>query len=127
MNPKKIAILLHKDDPGFLSTKYLIKLLMEEWKGMGFTIEVIQGTKNAVPADVLIPHIDLTLTPNRYSKYFGQYPLVINRDGTDISKSKISPNILREKDHYEGPVIVKTNRNSGGMPEKVLSSSIASK
>ena len=40
----------------------------------------------------------------------------------DISKSKISANILRRDDSHSGPVIIKTDLNSGGLPEKRLSS-----
>jgi hypothetical protein len=77
-----------------------------------------------VPADVIIPHLDLTIIPNEYREFLSQYPVVINRDVIDISKSKISTNIIGQENTYDGPVIVKTDRNSGGLPEKRLLSKL---
>jgi hypothetical protein len=124
MQRKKVVVLVHKDDAAFIYFKYLIKLLMKEWEGVGLTVEVVRGTDIFVPADVIIPHLDLTIMPNEYRDFLSQYPRVINRHVVDISKSKISTNIIGKDDNYGGPVIVKTDCNSGGLPEKRLLSKL---
>jgi hypothetical protein len=121
MTKKRIAILIHKDDAAFVYFKYLIKSLMKEWEALGFAVKVIRGIDQVVPADVLIPHLDLTIVPDDYREFLAQYPVVINRHVVDISKSKISANLIGRDDPYTGPVIVKTDFNSGGLPEKRLS------
>jgi hypothetical protein len=118
MQRKRIGILLHKDDAAFFYFKYLIKLLMKEWKALGYSIEIIRGTGRFVPADVVISHIDLTVVPDEYKEFLVQYPCVINRNAPDISKSRISGNLVGRDDPYAGPVIVKTDRNSGGFSEE---------
>ncbi len=118
---KKIVILLHKHDAGFSSFHYLVKLLMREWSSMGFAVETMRGARPVVAADLLIPHVDLTIMPKAYCTLLNKYPNVVNRRVTDISKSRISSNLLKRDDLYSGPVIVKTERNYGGLPEEQLS------
>src|SRR5580765_1354501 len=117
MKHKRIGILLHKDDAAFLYFKYLIKLLIKEWKSLGYSVETIRGTDRFVPADLVISHVDLTVVPDEYKEFLAQYPCVINRNVPDISKSKISGSLVGRDDPYSGAVIVKTDRNSGGFPE----------
>lgn len=117
MKPKKILILLHKDDAAFIYFKYLIKFLIREWRARGLEIEIIRGIDRFVRADLVIPHLDLTIVPDEYRRFLDQYPHVMNRSVRDISKSTISRNLVGRDDPYAGPVIVKTDRNSGGLPE----------
>src|SRR6266576_5794919 len=117
MQPQRIGILLHKDDAAFFYFKYLIKLLIREWKAAGHSIKIIRGPGRFVPADIVISHVDLTVVPDEYKDFLAQYPCVINRSLPDISKSKISGHLVGRDDPYAGPVIVKTDRNSGGFPE----------
>jgi hypothetical protein len=118
MRRKRIGILLHKDDAAFLYFKYLIKLLIREWKTLGYSIEIIRGTDRFVPADIVISHVDVTVVPDEYKEFLAQYPCVINGNAPDISKSRISGNLVGRDDPYAGPVIVKTDRNSGGFSEE---------
>jgi hypothetical protein len=120
----KILVLVHQDDAAFTYFKYLIKLLMKDWERSGLTVEVARGIDHFVPADVVIPHLDMTIMPSDYQNFLTQYPVVINRSVVDVSKSKISANIVYADDSYNGPVIVKTDLNSGGLPEKRLSSNL---
>lgn len=120
MKRKTIAILLHKDDASFIYFRYLIKLLIKEWRTRGFAVEMIRGTDRFVPADLIIPHLDLTCVPDEYREFLAQYPAVINGNVRDISKSTISRNLVGRDHSYAGPVIVKTDLNSGGLPETRL-------
>jgi hypothetical protein len=58
----------------------------------------------------------MTEIPPQYSECLEAYPLVLNRNVLDISKSVISEYLARDEP-YDGPVIVKTDANYGGMPE----------
>ncbi len=117
---KKILILIHENDKGFFTHPPFIALLMKEWKRNGFIVEIVRGIKHFVEADVVIPHIDLTVWPEEYINFLNRYPIVINKDVMDISKSKVSSNIVGRNDPYSGPVVIKTNRNYGGLPERRL-------
>jgi hypothetical protein len=120
MSTKKIVILLHERDETFFSLDYVVHLLMKEWNAMGIQTEVVRGVDRFVPGDVLVPHIDLTVLPREYVALFDRYPVVINRRLTDILKSHISGILVRPGDPYTGKVIVKTDLNSGGIPERYL-------
>ena len=65
-------------------------------------------------------HVDLTKTPADYARAAARYPKVINGGVVDISKREISDQLVRRGDGYGGPVIVKTDRNSGGSRERQL-------
>lgn len=119
MGPADIAILTHEtaDDP-VEAGKYLIHRLADGWKTMGLRVAVLRGTRLFEPARILIPHIDSTVRPAEYDAFVRQYRRVANRRLTDVSKSSFSENLIRADSGYSGPVIVKTNRNYGGLPER---------
>lgn len=110
--------LRHQDEGRF--DGYLIELLMNEWKAMGCATQVMHGIRQQVRADLVIPHLNLTVIPQDYRDFLRAYPNVINRDVVDISKSRISTHLVRRNDPYTGPVIIKTDRNHGGVPEQRL-------
>jgi len=118
MKRTRIGILVHQNDVAFIYFKYLIKPLIKEWRGLGCTVEIIRGVDRFVPADIVISHVDLTVVPEEYKEFLARYPVVLNRSTPDISKTRISRNLVGRDDPYTGPVIVKTDRNSGGFSEK---------
>jgi len=120
MTIRSVVVLLHHKDHRFQSIHYLIKPLIEAWQAAGIQVEVVRGLGRRPSADVLFPHLDLTITPRAYRRYFDHYALVVNRRLVDISKSRISTNLVGPHDSYAGPVIVKTDRNYGGLPEQHL-------
>jgi hypothetical protein len=116
-----IAVLLDdRDDGGFDSAGYLLRLMVQAWEAAGASVVILRGTKQFVPADIIIPHLDLTVTPPAYHAFLQRYPVAINRRLIDISKATISSNLLSRGDAYGGEVIVKTNCNYGGVPESRL-------
>lgn len=123
MSSPNIAILTHEADASFESTNYLVHPLAKNWEAMGLRVVVLRGTSAVVPADVLLPHVDMTIVPTDYWGLIQRFPRVINRRVLDISKSRISVNLVRPGSPYLGPVIVKTDRNYGGMPERRLTQS----
>jgi hypothetical protein len=109
-----IAIVLHEKDFLFAEGKNHLSLICAHWKKKGYPVRVQRGIQEAVPEDILFPHVDLTVLPKAYRDFFSRHPRVINRGITDISKRAISRQRLRHGSGYVGPVIVKTNANSGG-------------
>jgi len=119
MHPADIAILTDEkaDDPPEIG-KYLIHPLSEGWKATGLRVTLLRGAQHFEPARLLIPHIDATVRPAKYEAFVQRYRRVANRRVTDVSKSSFSENLIGAGSRYSGPVIVKTNRNYGGLPER---------
>lgn len=114
---KKIVILTLESGTDLLNSRSLLKHLALTWQQQGFEVEVVQGISREFEADIVISHINLTVVPEEYTAFLMKYPVVINRGATDISKSRISQYLLKPGDSYDGPVIVKTVANFGGIPE----------
>lgn len=114
----KITILHHKyTDPE--KTPALINHLAGYWLELGHQVVHVKGVDNPLPeADVLILHVNLTIVPPEYIRAVEQFPVVINRNVIDISKSAFSQIMVNQDDPYPGPVIVKTRNNYGGIPER---------
>lgn len=117
MRKYRIAILIHEKDRRKRQNYYLIDSFIEYWRADGHEVFYLAGTKRFVPADVLFVHVDLTVVPDEYLEFANRYPLVLNGI-KDIRKSTFSKNILRPDDDWNGKVIVKTDKNAAGIPEK---------
>lgn len=116
---KTIAILFHAKD-GLDQKKYFLHQLVDIWKRKGMKIVVLNGVENFVPADVIILHVNLTVVPKDYLLFAKRFPVAVNGKVVDISKRLISSNLVSSPREYDGPVIVKTNRNAGGRQEQKL-------
>jgi len=112
----RIAVLFHKRDlnPG----SYIIHQLAEIWAQMGHEVIYLFGTRRYVPADVLIVHVNMSVVPRRYIAFADRYPRVINRHVNDIRKRRVSRNLVTDPGTWSGPVIVKSDLNYGGTPER---------
>jgi hypothetical protein len=113
----KIAILLHEQDNYPKRRGHFIWSLCDVWREWGMEIEILKGTQKYREADLLIPHVDTTVLPETCAVFFQRYQRVANRRVEDISKRGISRNLLTRDDAHAGPVIIKTNWNSGGIPD----------
>ena len=113
----RIGILIHKNQYKFLQCSYLINELMKHWGHKGYKICILKGTKHRPPLDLLINHVDLTTLPPEYCHLIKHYPNVVNGKILDISKRKVSKQLLNKNSDYQGSVIVKLNQNSSGIPE----------
>ena len=96
---------------------YVIDAIAERWADAGTQIIVHYGYENLPEADVVILHVELTRVPQQYAEQLRAYPVVLNRNVLDISKSSFSKILVSSHDTYNGPVIVKTDNNFGGKPE----------
>jgi hypothetical protein len=85
-----------------------VKLESRKWK------------RKLAPADILLIHVDLSVVPDEYLEFASRYPIALNKAAKDIRKSLISLNLVRAGDSYSGKVIVKTDLNYGGSPERIM-------
>jgi hypothetical protein len=117
---KRIAVLFHAHDQKHRSSGYIIDHLANYWREDGHDVVYLFGTKTHVPADLLIVHVNLSIVPEEYLAFATRYPIVLNGQLRDIRKSVISANLVGLHHSWTGPVIVKSDRNSGGQPERAL-------
>jgi hypothetical protein len=116
MNKQRIAILRH-ERAEHMRGKHVIDIMADYWRKEGHGVIFLYGTKRFIPADLLFVHVDLSVVPNAYLTFAKRYPTVINGCIKDIRKETFSQNLLKRKDPWNGPVIVKTNKNYAGVPE----------
>lgn len=115
----RIAILLHENDRRRDLRRYDIMHVARYWEAEGHEVIMVFGTKDYIPADIAILHIDLSLVPQRFIDLANRYRVCMNKQALDIRKSAISAQLLRQSDDYSGQVIIKSNENSGGVPERL--------
>jgi hypothetical protein len=87
------------------------------WRARGLRITLMRGPTSEIRPDVVFNSVDLTRTPSEYVTFLERFPVVINRRVIDISKRRISRNIVDRPEAFRGPVIIKTNLNCNGWPE----------
>jgi hypothetical protein len=116
---RRLVIIVHLYQ-GLDENCLINRLARHFWAPAGWEIVVQQGLRNPPDADVAVLHVDLTVVPDAYMALAARYPVCINGQVRDISKRVVSRSLVSRDDAYDGPVMVKTDRNSGGRPERVL-------
>ncbi|MHC4955395.1 MAG: hypothetical protein ACYTGZ_16200 [Planctomycetota bacterium] len=115
---RKITILTHAADPVEPQRDWIVVAMADAWTAMGHSVEFVRGTDHPIRADLVIPHVDLTVLPPEYVEFLAPHENVVNRRVVDISKRSFSRLTIGSRSDWDGPVIVKTNRNYGGLPER---------
>lgn len=118
MKSYRIAILLHENDQERMLQSSLIYSMAEYWKRDGHDVFYLYGTENFRSADLLFVHVDLSVVPDSYLEFSQQYPIAINGRVKDVRKSVVNRDILALDGNWDGPVIVKSDRNCAGIPER---------
>ncbi|HVJ92654.1 MAG TPA: hypothetical protein VM580_22795, partial [Labilithrix sp.] len=113
-----ILVLAHEYDL-FHERHFLVAGLFPHWRAMGHDVVVRAGLHDLPPADLAILHVDSTIVPEPYVEAIARYPKVVNAGVLDVGKRRFSQNIVGPFDAWSGPVVVKTNANAGGIPERV--------
>ncbi|MDD4024225.1 MAG: hypothetical protein PHE57_09025, partial [Synergistales bacterium] len=108
-----IHIVTRKDDR--LDSSSLVFRLSEIWKDEGH--KVTQGPTERLEADIGIVNIDQTKVPKEMIPANPSGRPILNSLILDISKRRISSNILDPDSSYQGEVIIKTDNNYFGLPE----------
>ncbi len=113
----RVAILHHPlQSPG----RYILGRIAERWREWGIEVLHLHDPAQHQDADLAILHVDLTQVPAPHLAWAARYPRVLNGRPMDISKRAISRLLVTPEDPYDGPVIVKTDLNFGGRPEREL-------
>jgi len=120
---KRIAVLFHERMSDARLPAYIVGHLARYWREDGHEVVNLFGTKSHVPADLIIVHVDLSVVPEEYLDFAARYPVVLNGRLRDIRKSVVSTNLVGIHDSWKGPVIVKSDLNYGGEPERALKQS----
>jgi hypothetical protein len=120
MTRRRFAILFHENATEGTLKNYLITRLADHWREDGHDVIFLFGLSDFVPADLVIVHVDLSVVPDRYLEFARRYPVAINGRVKDIRKSTVSKNLVQQGDSYDGRVIVKSNLNHAGVPERSL-------
>lgn len=98
---------------------YFLGLIARQWERWGHKVTDCFGPVAGVRADLLFVHTDLSVVPRACLAMARRYPASINGTLKDIRKSRISRLLIRRPDEaWDGPVIVKTDLNHGGVPER---------
>jgi hypothetical protein len=118
MQSKRIAILLHENDTGHTIRSSLIYEMAKIWQQDGYEVFYLRGTSEYLPADLIFLHVDLTVVPDSYLEFAHKYPRVINGNVKDIRKTTLNNNLLQLPEDWDGPVIVKSDYNCAGVPER---------
>ena len=117
---KSIVLIFHENERNRDIPSFAIWHLAQIWRRDGIQVHALFGVKKYIPADLAVLHVDLTAVPQEYTDFAHRYPVALNRDLTNIGKSLISRNRVRPGDGYEGRVIVKSELNYAGQPERKL-------
>jgi len=117
----RIAVLFHERDRRRDLAVYSVYHLAQFWREAGHDVRFVFGPRDYTPADLGFLHVDLSVVPAPYLELAARYPLQVNGRVKDIRKSAFSRNLVRAGDTWDGPVIVKSNLNCAGRPERLLS------
>lgn len=99
---------------------YLMSCLAELWREQGHRVTV--GPSLRLDADIGILHVDRTFVPVQCVPDNPKGRPLLNASILDISKRRISKNLVGPDSNYTGQVIVKTDANSFGWPERAAMS-----
>jgi hypothetical protein len=116
-----VAKVLIVTDPGdrYLLRFALLRTLGLRWMKSGHHVTSHAGSERLPDADLAFLHVDLSVVPPAYPAAMEKFPATVNRGVTDRRKRAYSTLLVGRGDGYDGPVIVKTDLNSGGMPERI--------
>lgn len=117
-HPASIAIINHELAPRKRRGDYLLCLLARLWEKQGIEVHYLYGTSHFVQADAAFLHVDLSVVPQYYADFARKYPVALNATVLDIRKRRFSTISLNGPADYRGAVIVKTDLNAGGSPER---------
>ncbi len=117
---RSIAVLFHERQRHVSTRGYRVWALTQNWRARGIRVDEIHGPAREIDADLLIPHVDLSYIPDDYWSVIQRHPNVVNRRVRDIRKRTLSTILVRPGDAWDGPVIVKTDRNCRGLMDAWL-------
>src|ERR1700758_4802713 len=112
-----IVLITHVYDD-FRDRDFLLRKLAGRWLDAGHDISLVEGLGNWPDADIAIMHIDLSVVPVAYSEAAKRDPVGVNGAAVDMRTRKVSRTLVSRSDPWTGPVMIKTDLNFSGIPEK---------
>lgn len=113
-----IVVITHVYD-NFRDRDFLLRNLAGHWLDAGHELTLAEGLGDWPDADAAIVHVDLSVVPTAYTEAARRYRVVINGSAVDVRKRLVSRNLVARNDEWTGPVMVKTDLNFSGIPEKL--------
>jgi hypothetical protein len=117
---RRLLVLFHERDQNRNLASYSVYHLAPFWREVGHDVRFLFGTREHPPADLAFVHVDLSVVPDEYLEFAARYPVSVNARVKDIRKSTFSQNLVGSGDPWPGPVIVKSDLNSAGRPERLI-------
>jgi hypothetical protein len=117
---KSIALIFHENERQSALPRFAIWHLAEIWRKQNLEVIPLFGVEKYIPADLAILHVDLSEVPEKYMEFSTRYPVALNGLVRNIRKSSFSTSRLDRDDTYHGQVIVKSDLNYAGQPERKL-------
>jgi hypothetical protein len=114
----RLAVIHHSTDRAASIGRTLFADFCAAFQAAGHDVVHVRGTAAFEPADAALLHVNVSVVPDGYVAFGGQYPILLNGRITDIRKRRVSQARIRLGEGYDGPVIVKTDLNHGGVPER---------
>jgi hypothetical protein len=109
-----VLSIIHRTD--HLKPNYVLHALARQWEGMGYRVTV--GAAHDAGAELGLLHIDRTRLNPASLPPPPPGVAVLNGGILDISKRRFSTLLLGPDSDWPGPVIVKTDLNAFGKPER---------
>jgi hypothetical protein len=103
---------------------YFLFHIAKVWQEAGIEVFVVQGARHRPSADLVVLHTDVTKVDFEYLATARSYPRTINGRVADISKRVISENVISGPQTFDGPVIVKSDRNCGDRREAQIAQDV---
>lgn len=103
-------------ESGALGQKYVIAHLAQHWHAWGYS--VTSGPRTALGDSMGLMHVDQTLVSPALLPASSENSILLNGKVMDISKSNFSSLRVLPGDDWSAPVIVKSNLNCFGNPER---------
>ena len=119
MAKPSITVLVRGDKQYNRDGRYILNHLWNGWEARGYPVRLAQGTREWIPGDIVIVHVDYTVIPDEYMEYARRFPVAVNGRVRDVSKNRYSSLMLDSDDEWSGRVIVKTKANYGGHKDVV--------
>jgi hypothetical protein len=117
---KRIALIFHEHERKSSLPRFAIWHLAQAWREENIEVFLLFGVQKYVAADIALLHVDLTEVPDEYLDFAHRYPVALNGTIKQIRKSSFSKQRVYPGDGYEGKIIVKSDLNYGGEPERKL-------
>jgi len=102
-----------------LGQNYMICDVLTELRRRGHSVKVKAGADHEPEGDVALLHVDCSVVPKEYVDLASRFPVALNGKVSDITKRHVSQALITRGSDWSGPVIVKSDYNTGGYRERV--------